>query len=65
MKIKIALESNTKLLENFPEDPYADIIIRSGSSVYKLVLAYLSIDSNFFADLHSNMQEIDLSHLPD
>ena len=65
MKIKITEASNAKLLENFPDDPYSDIVIRSGASVFRLVLAYLAIDSSFFGELEGGLPELDLSHLPE
>ena len=51
MKIIISPLTNSKLLEHFPNDPYANIAIRTNDYTYNLSLAYLSIDSPFFNDL--------------
>lgn len=51
MKIVINSKENKKLLHNFPEDPYSDITILTQFSKLHLVLAFLSIDSEYFANL--------------
>jgi len=51
MKIVINSKENKKLLQNFPEDPYSDITILTQYSKLHLALAYLSIDSEYFANL--------------
>ena len=51
MKIVISLPTNSKLLEHFPNDPYADIKIKTSDYTYNLSLAYLAIDSTFFSQL--------------
>lgn len=63
MKIVINSKENKKLLQNFPEDPYSDITILTQYSKLHLVLAYLSIDSEYFANLELGTKDINLSHL--
>ena len=63
MKIVINSKENKKLLENFPEDPYSDITIITQYSKLHLALAYLSIDSEYFANIDPGTKEIDLSNL--
>ena len=49
--IKINSKVNKKLVENFPVDPYADVTIFTKTQKLQLVLAYLSIDSQYFGDM--------------
>jgi hypothetical protein len=39
------------MLENYPDDPYSDLCIITQTRRLNLVLAYLSIDSTFFANI--------------
>lgn len=48
MKIELATVSNAKLLQYFPVDPYYDLEVRSVAGEYKLQIAFLSIESEFF-----------------
>jgi hypothetical protein len=48
--IKINSKTNTKLVQNFPQDPYSDITIITQNQRLNLVLAYLAIDSTYFDD---------------
>ncbi len=63
MKIVINSKENKKLLQNFPEDPYSDITILTQYSKLHLAFAYLSIDSEYFANLDPGTKEVDLSSL--
>lgn len=49
MKIIITAKSNEKMLENFNHEDYPDITIQTETNKISLVLAYLTIDSEFFA----------------
>lgn len=62
-RIKINDKLDAKLLENFPNDPYHDVTVVTQSNTLELSLAFLSIDSNFFANAPSHFKEVDLSHL--
>ena len=62
-RLKINNKIDEKLLENFPADPYYDVVIITASMELELSYAFLSIDSQYFADLPSDSTEIDLSHL--
>lgn len=63
--IKIKTEVNGKMLENFQHEAFSDISIITTSTKINLVLAYLAIDSAFFAGLEPDIVEVDLSHLPE
>ena len=56
---------DSKLLENFPHDPYSDVQIHTASLRLDLSMAYLTIDSQYFANIHPGTTKIDLSHLPE
>lgn len=62
-KLKINDKVDSKLLENFPKDPYSDIVVLTKTLELELSLAYLSIDSQFFAALPDDMKQVDLSDL--
>jgi hypothetical protein len=62
-RLKINDKIDEKLLENFPKDPYSDVIILTKSLELELSFAYLAIDSQYFAELPPSCTEIDLSHL--
>ena len=64
-KISINNQTDDKLKQFFPNDPYGDLTINSETQQLQLTLAYLSIDSNFFAQLDSSISQIDLAHLPE
>ena len=64
-KISINSQTDDKLCQFFPNDPYADIIITTATQQLKLTLAYLAIDSNFFAQQDPTVSQIDFSHLPE
>jgi hypothetical protein len=64
-RLRINDKLDDKLLENFPKDPYSDIRILTQSLELELSLAYLAIDSRFFASLPPGCSEVDLSHLND
>jgi uncharacterized membrane protein YwaF len=51
------------MLENYPDDPYADLCIITQTRKLNLVLTYLSMDSNFFAKIDPDTREINISHL--
>lgn len=53
-RLKINNKIDEKLLENFPVDPYYDVVIITASMELELSYAYLSIDSQYFADLPSD-----------
>ena len=63
--IKIKTEVNAKMLENFQHEAYSDMNIITTTSKVNLVLAYLAIDSAYFAGLEPDIEEVDLSHLPE
>jgi hypothetical protein len=66
MKIELTTVTNLKLLQYFPIDPYFDLEIRSTSMEYKLQIAFLSIDSEYFEEAYNNKQkQVDLTHLPE
>lgn len=66
MKIELATLSNAKLLQYFPVDPYFDLEVKSATGEYKLQIAFLSIESEFFEEVYSTKQRtVDLSHLPE
>ena len=46
--ICINSKKNPKLLENFNNDPFSDIAIKTESNVLHLVLSYLAVDSEYF-----------------
>ena len=50
------------MLETFPDDPYSDLCIVTQTRRLNLVLAYLSIDSNFFSRIDPDTRQINLSH---
>ena len=64
-KISIDSKTDDKLCQFFPNDPYTDVTIHTASQQLHLTLAYLSIDSNFFAQQDSSVSHIDLSHFPE
>ena len=64
-KISINSQTNDKLCQLFPNDPYADVTITTATQQLELTLAYLAIDSNFFAQQNPTVSKIDLSHLPE
>ena len=43
--IWISQKKNPKLLENFNNDPFADVLLKTENNLLHLVLSYLSIDS--------------------
>jgi len=55
--------TDEKLLANFPNDPYADLLIQTANRKLHLSLAYLAIDSPFFAALPPNTPQVSLEHL--
>lgn len=62
-RLKINEKLDEKLLENFPKDPYADIVVVTQTHELELSLAYLAIDSRYFAGLPSSCTHVNLSHL--
>ena len=61
--IQIKKKSNKKLLEFFTCDPQWDIMIQSEKTVYKLVICFLRMESEFFSELPNDVKEVDLTHL--
>lgn len=47
IKLKIST-SNSKLQQNFPNDPKGDIIINLKNKVFRLQKAHLRMESNYF-----------------
>ena len=64
-KISINNQVDDKLRQFFPNDPYGDLTINLKTQQLQLTLAYLSIDSNFFAQHDPSIPQIDLAHLPE
>jgi endo-1,4-beta-D-glucanase Y len=65
MKIELTTVTNAKLLQYFPVDPYSDLEIRSTSMEYKLQIAFLSIESEYFEEVYNLKQkQVVLTHLP-
>lgn len=62
-RLKINEKVDEKLLENFPKDPYSDILVLTQTLELELSLAYLAIDSRYFADLPATCSQVDLSQL--
>lgn len=63
-KLRINEKEDPKLLQNFPNDPYTDLTIRIRNLSLHLSSAYLSIDSDYFANLPQGTSKVDLTHLP-
>lgn len=63
--ICINKKKNLKLLENFNNDPFADIAIKTKTNLYHLVLSYLAIDSEYFNRVAPDTEEINLEGLPE
>lgn len=61
LRLKINRKLDEKLVEQFQEDPYADLTIVLQHTSIRLSLAYLSLDSQWFADLTPNTSSVDLS----
>lgn len=64
-KLKIKDKKDPKLEEHFPNDPYADITIHTNTQELHLTLAYLAIDSGYFAQIDPTTACIHLKHLPE
>ena len=64
-KLTIMCQTDAKLCQFFPNDPYADVTINTANQQLQLTLAYLAIDSNFFAQQDHKVSQIDLTHLPE
>lgn len=65
MKIELSIVTNAKLLQYFPSDPFGDFEIKSIMGEYKLQIAFLTIDSEYFEEMYNkNISAVDLSHLP-
>jgi hypothetical protein len=54
MNIELTTVTNAKLLQYFPVDPYYDIEIKSISMEYKLQIAFLSIESEYFEEVYNH-----------
>lgn len=63
--LPIKSEVNSKMFETFNQEAYPDITIITSSSKLNLALAFLSIDSAFFASLEPDISEVDFRHLPE
>ncbi len=63
VQLIINQKTDSKLVEQFPNDPDFDITITLHNNTLHLVLAYLAMDSPFFAELPPTISELDLSHL--
>lgn len=64
-RLRIVESADQKLLENFPNDPYADLLVLTANADLHLSLAYLALDSSYFSELPANTTKVDLSHLPE
>lgn len=62
LRLKINRRTDDKLLEQFQEDPYADITVHLNNSTLRLSTAYLALESQRIAELLPD-SALDLSHL--
>jgi hypothetical protein len=51
-KLTITQKTDPQLLSLFNHDIYADLTLITTHQYFNLTLAYLSIDSDYFANLH-------------
>ena len=61
--IKINTKTDPRIAETFPEDPYGNLVIHTSTQQLHLQLAFLSMDSEYFANLDAETVEVDLSDL--
>jgi len=61
--IKINTKSDPRISEAFPNDPYYNLCIITSTQRLYLQQAFLSMDSDYFAQINSDTREVDLREL--
>jgi hypothetical protein len=61
--IKINKKEDPTLAKDFPNDPYSNLNITTTTQTFNLQQAFLAMDSEFFANIDPDTQEVDLTQL--
>lgn len=61
--IKINTKEDPRIAEDFPNDPYSNLTIVTQTQKLYLQLAFLTMDSAYFARIDPDTREIDLRDL--
>jgi len=63
--ITINAKTDPRIAETFPEDPYSNLTIITAKKTVHLQLAFLAMDSDYFAGIDPDTTRVDLSELPE
>lgn len=63
--IQINNRLDSRIASNFPNDPDGHLCITTATKKLNLQLAFLSIDSDYFAEVDPDTRHIELNHLPE